>query len=235
MKPSLMNLLTLDLWGYLSEFINNDRDKCRLMMTCKKISKCRFYFYRLRDIYYAKKSRWFNHFTNVHNIHDINALPLSIKHLSFGNYFNKPFDSDKIPPSVTHVTFGNGFDQKVDKFPPKITHLTFGFAFNQPIDNCIPYGVTHLTFNYYFNQNVDNLPSSIVELSFGCRFNKPINNIPSSVTNLRLGCFFNQLAHNIPTFIKCITFSESSHNSQKSSIQEFAEENNIELIFYRCA
>jgi len=39
-----MDILTLDLWGYLSEFIQTNQDKCWLMMTCKEISKCQFYF-----------------------------------------------------------------------------------------------------------------------------------------------------------------------------------------------
>ena len=41
---------------------------------------------------------------------------------------------DKLPKSITHLTFGNVFNQNVDRLPNSITHLTFGGYFNQNID-----------------------------------------------------------------------------------------------------
>lgn len=39
---SIMTQLTPDVLNYLSKFIENDKDKCRLMMTCKQISQYPF-------------------------------------------------------------------------------------------------------------------------------------------------------------------------------------------------
>ena len=56
----------LDVWSYITELIEDDKDKCRLMMTCKWISECQFHFNQI-NIYekILRRSRWFDHFTNV--------------------------------------------------------------------------------------------------------------------------------------------------------------------------
>ena len=39
-----MDLLTIDVLGYLINFIKKDLDKCYFLMTCKRVSQCEFYF-----------------------------------------------------------------------------------------------------------------------------------------------------------------------------------------------
>ena len=75
-----------DIWGHITELIYNDNDICHLMMSCKWISKCRFYFYEPNEICKIKKSQWFNHFNNIFNYHNSDKLPLFITHLTFGSY-----------------------------------------------------------------------------------------------------------------------------------------------------
>ena len=44
---------------------------------------------------------------------------------------------EALPPTLTHLTFGGDFDQPLDNvtLPPKLTRLTFGHWFNQPFHN----------------------------------------------------------------------------------------------------
>src|SRR5690606_16716268 len=158
----------LDVWGHIAGFIKTNNDKCRLMMTCTEISKCRFYFDEMITIKKIAGSRWFNNFIDVLVPDKTSILPLNIQYLTFGYNFNENID---------------------DYIPLTVTHLTFGMFFNQPIKNCIPSSVTHLTFESYFDQCIENcIPSSVTHLNFDNKFNKPIeNNIPSSVTHLKLG------------------------------------------------
>ena len=76
---------------------------------------------------------------------EVNHLPSSITHLTFGKSFNK--EVNNLPYSITHLTFGETFNQKIDYLPSSITHLTFGKLFNQEVNN-LPPSITHLTFRY---------------------------------------------------------------------------------------
>ena len=154
-----MNLLTLDLWGYLSEFIKYNKDKCYLMMTCKEISECRFFFRKIVNIKKIANTKWFDHFTNV-AIENRVKLPKFVERLMFDYYFNRPI-SGYIPTSVTHLIFGKHFDQLIhDCIPNSVKFLYFGDYFNKPIKGCIPASVIHLSFGYDFNQSIQNaIPS----------------------------------------------------------------------------
>ena len=84
---------------------------------------------------------------------------------------NNHFQLNNIPNTVTHLTFGHHFNQvlKKDDIPNYVTHLTFGYNFNQKLTkNVIPNSVTHVTFGYSFNQILkkDDLPNKLIEVIF---------------------------------------------------------------------
>ena len=50
--------------------------------------------------------------------------------------FELNFELNNLPNSITHLTFGSIFNQSVDFLPESITYLEFkGGDFNQPINN----------------------------------------------------------------------------------------------------
>jgi len=192
--------LSSDVWNHLSLFIESDKDKCRLMMTCKGISEYPFYF---RENIHTNKimgSRWFNYFVDV-IVDDLVILPKYVSSLTFNREFNKPIGK-YIPCTVTKVKFSLRFNQIVrDCLPKSIKEIYFDSEFNSPINDSIPFGVTHLFFRGRFNQPIEGcIPSSITHLSFGYCFEQIIfNNIPPSVTHLTLGTNFHpHIADNIP-------------------------------------
>jgi len=68
---------------------------------------------------------------------------------------------ETLPPTLTHLTFGYWFDQPLDNvtFPLTLTHLTFGNWFNQPLDNVtLP---STLTLSEQYNRSLDCLPSHV--------------------------------------------------------------------------
>jgi len=113
-----------DIWNYITNFIERDNDKCRLMMTCKQISKKRFYFNEQKDINKILNLKWYDNFVNViiHDDHD--KLPLYITHLTFGRCFNRPI-IDAFPSSVMSGSV-NASKHNRSCIPRSVTHLTFG-------------------------------------------------------------------------------------------------------------
>lgn len=183
----------LDAWSYIANLLESDKDKCRLMITCKDMSKCRFFFNERIKIEKIVTSNFFNHFVNIKI-----------------NNFNVPF-----PSFITHLKFGSEFNESIDnRIPSTITHLIFGWRFNQPIKKCIPSSITHLNFDCDFNQPIENcIPSSVVHLKFCVCFNQPIkNNIPTSVTHLTLGWHFEQSVSDIPSSVTHLFFNEKEDN-----------------------
>jgi len=79
--------LSLDILGYISEFSLSNQDKCRLMMTCKKISKYPFFFDDQIDIdKLTITSMWYYKFRRIYNYHTNKNIPLFVNHLTFGSY-----------------------------------------------------------------------------------------------------------------------------------------------------
>jgi len=177
-----MNSLTNDEWSYIMSFIENNNDKCNLLKACKQMGSCNFYFYGLVHLIKISKSIWYDKFINV-IVHDLVALPLHIKSLTFSYYFDLPI-KDYIPSSITHLSFGYFFDQPIkDCIPSGVTHLSFGHWFTQPIKDCITLGVTHLTFGYRFNQPIkDCIPSSVKYLEFKGKYKHSIEK--SAITDV---------------------------------------------------
>lgn len=95
-------MLSLDIWGYISEFIDNDKEKCKLMMTCKEISQCKFYFYEPIHINKIVKSKWY--------VHHVNLIVSDKKYVSHS--------------SITHLTFDDNFDECLNKYVSNsVTHF----------------------------------------------------------------------------------------------------------------
>jgi len=156
-----------DIWGYILNLVECDKDKCRLLMTCSWISKCKFYFNKMVAPYKIINSRWFNHFVNIHIYSNYDAmLPSSVTHLQIDSGFTK-LDKNYIPSTVSHLRFGDVFNQSVEGYiPTSVTHVAFGTSYNQPIKDCIPSSVTELTLGDHFNQPLHDIPSSITKIIF---------------------------------------------------------------------
>jgi len=158
-----------DVWSYITNFIERDNDKCRLMMTCKQISQKRFYFNEQKDINKMINLEWYNNFINVITLNNHTKLPLFITHLTFGSRFNQPI-IDAIPSSVMSGSV-NASKHNRSCIPRSVTHLKFGQYFNQPINDAIPSSVTHLTFASRFNQPInDAIPSSVTHLKININY-----------------------------------------------------------------
>ena len=183
----LMNNLSLDIIGYITEFIECDKEKCYLMMTCTWISGCNFRFNERIDFNNISQSIWFDYFVNI-IAHDTVSFPLHITHLTFYNFFNKNIEN-KIPTTVTHLMFGSQFDQSIiGCIPSSVINLEFGYLFDQPIEDCIPSNVIHLKFGSHFNHTINNnIPDSITYLTLGCQFRPSLSGLSKlSVTHLTL-------------------------------------------------
>ena len=183
-----MDTLLIDVLGYLSEFLESDKDKCKFLMTCKYISQCPIYFRETFELEKIEKSQWFNYFTDVIVSSTKIPLPFYCKILTFDDLFNESIDGYITSP-ITHLDFGRNFNQSVKGcIPNSVIYLTFGEKFDQSIEDSIPSSVIDLAFGDYFNQSVTgNIPTSITCLTFGYSFNIfKTNIIPSSVENLIL-------------------------------------------------
>ena len=119
-------VLSLDVLKYLLNFIDNDRDKCRFLMTNKDISKCDFKFNESINIDKIMESRWFDHFTNISLDHAVEKLPLSTNYLKFNKRYYQ--EQKYINLSTNHLTLDLTGDCTMDFsnfISPSITQLTF--------------------------------------------------------------------------------------------------------------
>jgi len=182
--------LSLDVWSHIAKFIKNNATKCRLLMTCKGISKFEFYFYGIEDIDKIDKSGWFDHFVNIWVDTEIKRLPLSIRKLSFGNSFNKPIGM--LPSTITKLTVGLIFDQQIEEcIPSSVTYLKFGCKYFPHLMN----NMSDMTYHYFF---------TMYQMTKSSR-----NIIPLSITKIKLEWYhYNipwtaQKSHIIQAIIKC--------------------------------
>lgn len=144
-------LMMLDVWSYIATFIERDRDRCRLMMTCTEMLNCSIYFNELIRIERINGLKIFDKFTNV----------------IISN-------RKKLPQNVTHVSLSFEFDHLIKNYiPTTVTHLYCKNTNVLLMDDYVPSTVTHLFFNYYstayFFKNV-NIPSSITHLDVGFHY-----------------------------------------------------------------
>lgn len=234
----MMDILPSEIWEIIIEFIELNEDKCRMLMTCKDIFKCQFYFKEsvfINSDIKIHKSQWYDHFTNVLCYSTDIALPKYTKKIYFHESFDKLINNDFIPSMVTHIDFNYIFNHPINNcIPSSVTHLSFGTIFDQPIENCLPRSITHLIFGYRFNHPIkNNIPTSVTHLIFGNCFNQSLMDIPSSVTHLKLT---NYHFHDteLPSFVKKIEFYYDcwyiNSEKQKEAIYECARKYDISVI-----
>jgi len=202
-------MFSLDVLRYIFYFIDNDKDKCRYLRTCIKISDFSFHFYDIIDIEKIIKSKWFDRFINVRFGTDMERLSRTVSVI----YDNDHIIVNRIISSnVKYLTFSARFNRPIKGlFPLSVTHLDFGDWFNQSVKSCISPSVTHLIFSKDFNKTVyGRIPSSVTHLTFGDHFNRSIYQcIPSSVTHLTFGLwFFKNIRGNIPTSVTHLVFMD---------------------------
>ena len=187
-----MNTLPHDIKiNLIYKYYLNDADALNLYKSCKlDYSKIRLYKYKGAVDYYTLhnyKNCVVNKIYNVSVKYQLQLLPKSIMHLTFGVYFNQRVSRANLPNSITHLTFGDYFNRSILNLPNSITHLTFGHTFNHPIfTDTLPKFITYLKFGDIFNQpiNTDNLPNSITHLTLGYNFSHLVDNLPQSIVCL---------------------------------------------------
>lgn len=184
--------LSSDVRSYMINFIKSDHDKCRLLMTCKRISECNFYFTKNINTCFIINSRWFDHFTNVNINRNNTKLPLNVTYLTFNCNFNKPIN-DYIPSTVTHLRLYCA-DEFINKqLPISIMHLSYD-GHDKKIFQYLPLKLNELKFNSYIFMIV---PGPIfIELMKG--------NFPSSVKKI---IFRNHSSNKLEIFIPNIEIS----------------------------
>lgn len=205
-----MNYLTIDIWAYICDFIKNNKTKCKLLMTCKGISKYDFSFTQPIKIKKIMKSRWFHHFTKIISNRNIIKYPSRMTYLKFSDDFNYPIKT-KIPSSVNYLIFGKNFNQDVYcKIPSTVKNIKFGKNFNKCLCKCLSFGLKHLIFGDSFECDVSKcVPSSVTHLTIGKAVNPHVDDyeLPPSITHLTFNnaCYIGTITC-IPTSVKRLIF-----------------------------
>jgi len=151
-----------DIWGYISTFIDSNKDKCHMMMTCKELSLCDFYFDEMVLVANIIGCRWFNRCRNVMVISDLMDLPSFVTHLTLGDDICYEFDL-QIPSSVTHLQVNYWYNNMKNKIPFSVTHLVI--YYNIDYENLFfPGSITHLTLYNAYNINIKKISQSIKEV-----------------------------------------------------------------------
>ena len=146
----------LDILTHVFKFMDCDKNKCLLAMTCSRLMKSDFYFDNLIDIEKITHSQRFDKFTNIHLETNIQKLPLSVTRINLGEHFE--FNKYYIPPTVKIITiYWNGF---------VFSNLLFNFYFRiqnfgESIADYFPISVTEICFVGPFDaiqqQNIENV------------------------------------------------------------------------------
>ncbi|ARF08578.1 FNIP repeat protein [Catovirus CTV1] len=113
----------------------------------------------------------------------IENMPESVKHIEFGDYFNKPIDFSRYK-SLHTLIFGNRFNQPVTKWPTRMKKLVLGRDYNQILNN-LPNSLQEIDLGSSFNDSIDCLPDSVLSIILGSSFNQIINKWPKSVTKVK--------------------------------------------------
>jgi hypothetical protein len=183
-----------------------DPENVSLFLTCKS-------FYQFVDIFY-RKSKFDCSTKPISLISDsainqniyilVNAPDVpdgvfqNIRHIDFGDSFNKNVDVLNNLPNVESIIFGKSFNQQVENLPKTLTAITFGKSFNQSV-NCLPQKLTSLTFGQEFDQPVNCLPQTLISLTFGFNFDQPVDNLPKRLKWLTFAFSFWQRVDNLPS------------------------------------
>lgn len=165
--------LSSDVRSYMINSIKSDRDKCQLLMTCKKISDCNFYFTKNINTCFIINLRWFDRFMNVSINENNTTLPSNISHLTICSDFNKPVH-DYIPLSVTHLRLYCDIKLINKQLPSSIKYLHIDHTPDEYILKYLPSEVVELSFDSFYLGTP--LPILYNELKKG--------NFPSSVKRI---------------------------------------------------
>ena len=127
------------------------------------------------------------------------SWPSSIRHLTFGQYFDKPVDGVSWPESLETLTFGKWFNQPISgvEWPVSLERLSLGQWYNQPISGLAwPPSLRCLTFEGDFNHAITGAgwPDSLESLKLGHSFDQPVEGVswPASLRALTFGRRFNR-------------------------------------------
>ena len=222
-----MDTLLVDVLECIIKAISDNKDKCNLMMTCKGISKCNFYFTELTTVDKISSSNWFDRFINIFIKDDICTLPLFVKYLTYDVWFNKDI-KDKIPNSVTHLAFGEDFEYLTSNYYcSSLTYMEYIGNKIAYFKDCIPSSVTHLTIGAFFYSGFnDSIPSTVTHLTLNSSVYMPID-IPLSITHLTFGNEFNlSIKGRIPPSVIEIVF-DGEMDTRSGAIYPFSSYSNI--------
>ena len=219
--------LSLDVWSHIAMFIVSNQDKCRLMMTCKNISKCNFYFDQPIYINKILRSQWFDYFRNVSNVFYADVLPKFVNKINFCSEFNGSINNI-IPSSVKQLIFyGNDNVFCGNAIPTTVTHL--GLYRNNWEKGMritvrhFPPSVTHLILNsLIYAENI-----TARYLKFTKDFKEKIKDAISEYTTyLTFYESYNRYEKDcIPSWIKKVTIIGNPSKERIEYIQQFIPEN----------
>lgn len=144
----------MDVIKYLSNFVTDDTDKLRLMITCKDYKCLNLLFLDQYDYGKIIKSKFFNNFTNL-KIYYSKIGNLSIK-------FPKSLNKLQINDYGTHKRFP---EEKLglNIVPSTVTHLHIPAAGHVVFLKNIPESITHLKLGRFVSIS-GHIPETIVEL-----------------------------------------------------------------------
>jgi hypothetical protein len=92
-------------------------------------------------------------------------IPLNVKHIKFGRYFNKSIDN--LPDNIENIEFEEQsiFNIEIKKYPSKLKKIKYGYNFTGNIDN-LPDGVREINMkhNLINYSDINKLPSEIEKI-----------------------------------------------------------------------
>jgi hypothetical protein len=139
----------------------------------------------------------------------IGCIPYGLVHLELDGFNH---NVDDLPASIIHLTFGDNFDHPVNKLPPFLLELKLGYYFTECI-NELPSTLTHLTLSCEYSHNIDALPNSLVYLNLSGRFNRVITIFPPRLKHLTFGTHYNQVLPTLPCTLKYLKLGRDFNQS----------------------
>ncbi|KAN0044741.1 hypothetical protein ACTA71_006264 [Dictyostelium dimigraforme] len=131
---------------------------------------------------------------------EIEALPIGLKELLFGNHFNQEIRIGLLPNTLEYLKFGNDFSKPlpIGTINQGLLTIIFGQCFNQPLEiGSLPNTLKYCHFSKNYNQKLAKgvLPDSLLKVVFN--LDHSIDNIfenetlPKSLDSIVFGHEFN--------------------------------------------
>lgn len=201
--------MDLDIWRYIGNLLNNDKDRYHLMVTCKTLKKLHLKFCQKQKHHLIIKSLFYNDFTNIvidDKSKHVRRLPKHILKLKIKKYdLKKNLNMFKF--GITHLNFDCCVQYLLEGFiPSSVTHLDFS-DYDQEINgNCVPESVTHLSLGE--TDYLPNIPLSVIFLEIINEY--PLNTIiPTSIKYLYIGTLTKDV---VPESVTHLMFHECEEN-----------------------